>query len=114
MMRLAAFRIPATLLEKAVFIMEVKLHVGSLPKTTTDEELNALFAQAGKVTVAEIIKDRKSGESRGFAFVTMSTESEADQAISMFDNYSLEDHALKVSVARAREQRSIPHRVVAP
>lgn len=85
--------------------MEAKLHIGNLSKTTTDEELNALFAQAGNVTVAEIIKERRSGESRGFAFVTMSTQSEAEKAISMFDTYSLSEHTLKVSMARPREQR---------
>jgi RNA recognition motif-containing protein len=85
--------------------MEAKLYVGNLSKSTTQEELNALFAQAGQVTAAEVIKDRKSGESKGFAFITMSAQSEADQAISMFNTYSLSEHALKVSLAKPREQR---------
>ena len=76
--------------------MEVRLYVGNLAKSTTQDELGALFAQAGTVTAAEIIKDRKSGESRGFAFVTMSEQSAADQAISMFNDYSLGEQALKV------------------
>lgn len=100
--------------EKAVLNMEAKLHVGNLPKTTTDEELNVLFAQAGSVTVAEVIKKRRSGESRGFAFVTMSAQSEADKAISMFDTYSLDDHALKVSMAKPREQHGITNQIVEP
>lgn len=62
----------------------------------TQEELNTLFAQAGKVTAVEVIKERKSGESRRFAFVTMSEQTEAEQAIRMFNTYSLSDHALKV------------------
>ena len=65
-----------------------------------------MFAQAGNVTAVDVIKERKSGESKGFAFVTMSDQSEADKAISMFDTYSLSDHALKVSMAKPREPRA--------
>lgn len=85
--------------------MEAKLYVGNLSKSTTQEELNTLFAQAGQVTAAEVIKDRKSGESKGFAFITMSAQNEADKAVSMFNTYSLSEHALKVSLAKPREQR---------
>ncbi len=85
--------------------MEAKLYVGNLAKSTTLEELNTLFTQAGEVTAAEVVKDRKSGESRGFAFITMSAQSEADKAISMFNTYSLSDHVLKVSLAKPRELR---------
>lgn len=94
--------------------MEARLYVGNLPKSTTQEQLNTLFAQAGNVTAAEVIKERKSGESKGFAFVTMSVQSEADKAISMFDAYSLSDHALKVSMAKPREQRDITNTVIEP
>jgi RNA recognition motif-containing protein len=104
-MRSAVFLIPALTPEKAELKMEAKLHVGNLSKSTTQDELNVLFAQAGEVTAAEVIKDRKSGESKGFAFITMSTQSEADKAVSMFNEYSLSDHLLKVSPAKPREQR---------
>jgi RNA recognition motif-containing protein len=86
--------------------MEIRLHVGNLSKSTTQEELNALFTQAGKVTAAEVIKDRKTGESKGFAFVTMSGQSEADKAVEMFNTYSLNDHELKVSPAKPRTERA--------
>ena len=86
--------------------MEAKLYVGNLSKSTTQEELNVLFTQAGNVTATEVIKDRKSGESKGFAFITMSEQSEADKAISMFNEYSLGDRELKVSVAKPRVERS--------
>jgi RNA recognition motif-containing protein len=86
--------------------METRLYVGNLSKSTTQEELNTLFAQAGNVTAVEVIKERKSGESKGFAFVTMSEQSEADQAVSMFNAYSLSDHALKVSPAKPREEHA--------
>jgi RNA recognition motif-containing protein len=85
--------------------MEAKLYVGNLSKSTTQEELNVLFAQAGEVTAAQVVKDRKSGESKGYAFITMSAQSEADKAVSLFNTYSLSDHALKVSLAKPREQR---------
>jgi cold-inducible RNA-binding protein len=100
--------------EKAVFKMEAKLYVGNLSKSTTQEELIALFAQAGEVTAAELIKDRKSGDSKGFAFITMSVQSEADKAVSMFNMYSLSDHALKVSMAKPREQRGITNPIIEP
>ena len=94
--------------------METKLHVGNLSKSTTQEELNVLFTQAGQVTAVEVIKKRKSGESRGFAFVTMGEQTEADQAISMFNAYSLNDHALKVSMAKPREQRGVTNPISEP
>jgi cold-inducible RNA-binding protein len=93
--------------EKAVLKMEAKLYVGNLSKATTQDELNVLFAQAGEVSATEIMKDRKNGESRGFGFVTMSAQSEADKAVSMFNAYSLSEHVLKVSLAKPREQRGV-------
>ena len=57
--------------------MEVKLFVGNLPYLTTDDDLRTLFAQAGTVAAAAVIKDRDSGTSKGFGFVAMSTRAEA-------------------------------------
>jgi len=94
--------------------MEVDLYVGNLPKAMTQEELNDFFTQAGEVIAAKLIRDRRSGESRGFAFVTMSAQSEADKAVSMFNAYSLHDHALKVSLAKPREQRGITSPIFEP
>jgi RNA recognition motif-containing protein len=85
--------------------MEVKVYVRNLSKSTTQEELNTLFTQAGYVTTVHVIKDSKSGESRGFAFITMSAQSEADKAVSMFNSYSLDDHQLRVALAKPRAQR---------
>lgn len=79
--------------------MNTKVYVGNLPKATTEEELSTLFAQAGEVTLTEVIKDRKSGESKGFAFVTLNTQSEAENAIEMFNAYSLNEQELKVDWA---------------
>ena len=88
--------------EEAVLGMETELYVGNLSRLTTREELNVLFSQAGDVTAADVVKDRKSGESKGFAFVTMSGQSEADKAVSMFNAYSLNNQELKVSPAKPR------------
>jgi nucleolin len=82
--------------------MDVKLYIGNLPKVTTQEELSTLFAQAGEVTLTDLILDRKSGEPKGFAFVTMSTQSEAEKAIHMFNAYSLHQQELKVEMAKPR------------
>jgi cold-inducible RNA-binding protein len=87
--------------------METKVYVGNLSKATTSEELDSLFAHAGDVTAVNIIMDFKRGESKGFAFVTMSAQSEADKAVSMFNSYSLDDHQLRVDLARPREQRGL-------
>jgi len=87
--------------------METRLHIGNLSKSTTQEELNTLFTQAGRVTSVEVIKERKSGESKGFAFVTMSDQSGAEKAVSMFNAYSLGDHELKVSPAKPRVETGV-------
>jgi len=88
--------------EKAV-TMEVKVYVGNLSKSTTQEELNTLFTQAGAVTAVDIIKDRKSGESKGFAFVTMTSQGDADKAISMFNAHKMGEQELKVNIAKPKE-----------
>lgn len=85
--------------------MEVKISVRNLSKSTTHEELTTLFAQAGEVTSVDLIMDEKRSEARGFAFITMSTQNEADKAVSMFNAYSLDEHPLKVDLVRHRPLR---------
>ncbi|HMB25653.1 MAG: RNA recognition motif domain-containing protein [Chloroflexota bacterium] len=87
--------------------MEVKLYIRNLSESTTGKELNTLFTRAGEVTAVDIITDNQSGISRGYAYVTMSAQSEADKAVSMFNRYSLNDRQLKVVLARPREQRGL-------
>jgi RNA recognition motif-containing protein len=82
--------------------MDVRLYVGNLNKSTTEDELRTLFAQAGNVSAVEIIKERGSNESKGFGFITMTDQAEAEKAISMFNAYSLADRELKVNVAKPR------------
>jgi len=86
--------------------MDVRLYVGNLAKSTTEDELNTLFAQAGSVASVDLVRDRISGESRGFAFVTMSEQTEADKAIGMFNAYSLADRELKVNIAKPKVERA--------
>lgn len=85
--------------------MEVKLYVGNLSYATSEDELRTLFAQAGTVTSVAVIKDRDTGSSKGFAFVEMSTQAEAQTAIKMFHNYQLAERPLTVNTARPREER---------
>lgn len=86
--------------------MEVKLYVGNLAYSTTEDEIRQLFAQAGTVSDCALIKDRDTGQSKGFAFVTMATQAEAQKAITMFNAYQLGERALTVNTARPREERS--------
>jgi RNA recognition motif-containing protein len=85
--------------------MESKLYVGNLSYSTTEEDLRNLFFQAGTVTSVALIKDRDSGRSKGFAFVEMSNQVEAQKAISMFNGHNLGDRELRVSIAQPREER---------
>lgn len=86
--------------------MEVKLYVGNLSYSTTESELQELFAKAGTVKSVALITDRDTGRSKGFAFVEMSTQAEAQQAISMFNGSQIGDRSLTVNFARPREERS--------
>jgi len=86
--------------------MSKKLYVGNLAFQTTSQDLQQLFAQAGTVESASVIEDRDTGQSKGFAFVEMSTEEEAAAAIEQFNGKEVAGRALKVNEARPRENRS--------
>src|SRR5512141_2813184 len=86
--------------------MEAKLYVGNLSYQTTEQGLRDLFMQAGNVTSVALIKEPGTQRSKGFAFVEMTTQSEAQKAISMFNGYTLDERQLAVNVARPREERS--------
>jgi len=85
--------------------MESKLYVGNLPYNTTDDDLRTLFEQAGTVKTASVIKDRETGRSKGFGFVEMETEADAEQAISRFNGVDFNGRPLKVNPARPPEPR---------
>ena len=85
--------------------METKIYVGNLSFTTSEEELRGLFSQAGAVTTVTLIKDRDSGQSKGFAFVEMTNQAETENAIRMFNGKMFANRELKVNLARPREER---------
>jgi RNA recognition motif-containing protein len=85
--------------------MEVKLYVGNLSYDTTADELRAMFAEAGAVSNVELIKDRDTGTSKGFAFITMGSQADAAKAITMFNSKDMGGRLLKVNTAKAREDR---------
>lgn len=86
------------------FMATTRLYIGGVPYSSTEDSLRAAFEQAGPVTSAEIVMDRQTGRSRGFAFVEIDAES-ADKAIEMWDGKEFEGRTLTVSIARAREER---------
>ena len=86
--------------------MEKRLFVGGLPYSTTDTELQEAFAQAGTVVSATVIMDRASGRSKGFGFVEMSTEEEAQAAIDLLNEKDFGGRNLIVNVARPMEERA--------
>ncbi len=86
--------------------MDVKLYVGNLSYNTTEEDLRTLFSGAGTVTSVALIKDRATGHSKGFAFIEMSSQSEAEEAIKSFNGASLGNREIKVNKARPPEERS--------
>ena len=88
--------------------MDTKLYVGNLSYDTTEDGLRAKFAEAGTVVAVEMIKDRDTGRMKGFAFITMNNQEEAENAIKMLNGKMLDNRELKVNIARPREER--PHR----
>jgi RNA recognition motif-containing protein len=86
--------------------MEVRVYVGNLNKATTQDQINTLFATAGTVSSVDLVMDKRTGASKGFAFVSMPTQEDADKAISMFHDYDLADNKLKVNVAKPRAASS--------
>ena len=85
--------------------MAAKLFVGNLPFTTTENDLQDLFGQAGSVIAVNIMQDRATGRSRGFAFVEMTSQEDATKAITMFHQKDFQGRALTVNEARPREER---------
>ena len=85
--------------------MAKKLYVGNLSFQTTSQDLQELFSQAGTVESASVIEDRNTGQSKGFAFVEMSSEQEATAAIDQFNGKEFGGRNLTVNEARPRENR---------
>lgn len=86
--------------------MAKKLYVGNLPHSTTENELQGLFASYGNVQSAQVIVDRDTGRSKGFGFVEMSADSEAQAAIDALNGQEFGGRPLTVNEARPREERT--------
>ena len=83
--------------------MATNIYVGNLPWSTTDDELSAMFQQFGAVTRAQVVMDRETGRSRGFGFVEMANENEAQAAIAALNEQAINGRPLTVNVAKPRE-----------
>jgi RNA recognition motif-containing protein len=88
----------------------IKLYVGNLPYSATSDQLGQKFAAAGQVVSAQVVMDKFSGRSRGFGFVEMANQADADKAIQMFNNQNFGEgessRAMIVNVARPPKERS--------
>lgn len=84
----------------------MKLYVGGLAYSVTEKELEALFAEAGAVTSVAVIKDRDSGQSKGFGFVEMADEAAGQKAIADLNGKDLSGRSIVVNQARPQEDRS--------
>ena len=85
--------------------MQTKLYVGNLSYEVTDLDLTQLFSQCGKVTGAKIVKDKTTGKSKGFGFVEMPNDVEADHAIQRMTGHDLKGRPISVNEAHAAESR---------
>jgi RNA recognition motif-containing protein len=85
--------------------MSTKLYVGNVPFSTTSQDLQSLFAQHGTVESVELIVDKMTGRSRGFAFVALATAAEAHKAIESLNGFPMDGRNLTVTEARPREDR---------
>ena len=84
----------------------MKIYVGNLPYSLSEEDLKSAFSQFGEVSSASIIMDRMSGQSKGFGFVEMPDDTEADEAIKALNESALNGRNIKVNQARPRGERS--------
>ena len=85
--------------------MASKLYVGGLAYSVTEQELEAFFAEIGKVTSSAVIKDRDSGQSKGFGFIEMENDADAKKAIEELNGKDLKGRSIMVSEARPQEDR---------
>jgi RNA recognition motif-containing protein len=83
-----------------------KLYIGNLPYSVTEEHLAAKFAECGRVESAKLITDRQTGQSKGFGFVEMSSDSEAQAAIDKFNGTNLDGRPMRVNEAKPQEKKS--------
>ena len=83
----------------------MNIYVGNLPYSVTEAELQELFGEYGEVTTVNIITDKYSGQSKGFAFVEMTRQADAEEAIKVLNSSLMKDRNLKVNQARPMDER---------
>ncbi len=85
--------------------MQAKLYVGNLPYSTSADDLREMFSQAGTIKEVILVTDRETRRSKGFGFVEMTTQAEAEKAIQMFNDRDMQGRRMMVNIARPREDR---------
>ena len=85
--------------------METKSYVGNLSYNVTEEQLRQLFSQAGQIKEVALIMDRDTRQPKGFGFVEMTTQAEAEKAIQMFNEHELDGRRMMVNIARPKTER---------
>jgi RNA recognition motif-containing protein len=88
--------------------METRLYIGNVSRETTEQDLRSLFSEAGKVEGVDVVINRQTGKPRGFAFVTMSSQPEAEKAVSMFNEKEMHSRMLKVNISLPRQEQPSP------
>ena len=86
--------------------MQTKLYVGNLSYNVTEADLRTLFSQAGEIKEVALIMDRDTRQPKGFGFVEMTTQAEAEKAIQMFNEHEVDGRRLMVNVARPKTERA--------
>ena len=86
--------------------MPSRLYVGNLSYSTTEDSLRQFFTQAGEVKTAEVVMDRQTGRSKGFAFVEMVSDDGAQKAITLLNGKTLDQRQLRIDIAKPKEQRA--------
>ena len=89
--------------KKGIQRMSKNIYVGNLPFSTSNDDLNNLFAEFGEVTSAKVIRDKFTDRSRGFGFVEMENDEEADKAIAELNSKEIDGRALKIDEAKPRK-----------
>jgi RNA recognition motif-containing protein len=85
--------------------MEIRLYVGNMPQEMTEQDLRTMFSEAGTVRLVEVVVDHKTDRPRGFAFVTMDSQDEAEKAVQMFNAKEVSGRTLRVNIFLPREER---------
>ncbi len=88
--------------------MDARLYIANLSPETTEHDLQTMFSEAGTVSSVEVVMNPKSGKSRGFGFVTMPSQEEAEKAVDMFNEKDVNGYILRVNITLPREEKPAP------